>query len=91
MMHRTQHYPKGADTVRITRNGRDVTLWASADDTYRWAHRSGASWPCSTLSGNRLRVELQDGDLVGLTVNGRDGDLDGHELDAFLADMGVRA
>jgi hypothetical protein len=67
------------------------TIWLSAKDTYDWAHRPGAAWPCSTLSGHRLRATIQDDDLVDLTVDGRnDYEVDGGELDAILADHGAR-
>ena len=67
-------------------------LWLSADDTYEWAHRSGASWPCSTLSGHRCYVEFEpSGDLVDMTIDGRGGnaldDIDGHELTAAASDF----
>lgn len=69
-----------------------VALWwvtVSARETEAWARRPGASWPCSTLRGRRLRAEFDGrGNLVGLTVNGRRGDdVDGHEFNAIMADM----
>jgi len=69
----------------------DCTIWLSEDDTYRWAHRAGNAWPCSTLSGQRLRADIQDDNLIDLTINGKSNqDCDGHELDAILADFGAR-
>jgi len=65
-------------------------IWLSADDTHRWAHRPGSSWPCSSLSGRHLRADIQGDNLVDLTINGKYGDCDGHELDAILADFGAR-
>lgn len=69
------------------------TLWLSARDTYRWANRSGARWPGSTLADHRLVVTVDQNGLCDLTVDGRydwadlDGnDLDGNELDALVAD-----
>jgi hypothetical protein len=63
---------------------------ASAAATDAWASKPGAAWPCSTLAGHRLRVELdpRNGDLVGLTVDSQDDTdgLDGHELRAFQDD-----
>lgn len=67
-------------------NGSYVVVWLSANDTYEWAR----SWPCSTLSGKRLRVELDavTGDIVDIAVNGQaPSDIDSHELDAMLDDM----
>ena len=55
---------------QVTESG--VKLWASASDTYAWAHKTGASWPCSTLSGRRFFAEFAvNGDLVDLTVDGK--------------------
>ena len=63
---------------RIDDNG--FTLWLSKNDTYDWAHRSGAAWPCSELSGKRCVIEFDDNGLCDFTVNGRDGaDVPGDE------------
>ena len=74
--------------MRIVREGNTVKLWLSANDTYEWAHRSGAAWPCSTLSGRRLFAEFSDGDLVDISINGGRGDqdCDGHEFNAITDD-----
>lgn len=64
-------------------------LWLSASDTYSWAHKPGAAWPCSFLSGRRLFAEFDSrGDLVDLSIDGGRGDQDcpSHELDAIVAD-----
>ena len=63
-----------------------VSIWASANDTYNWAHKPGASWPCSQLSGNRFYAQFQHGDLVEFTLNGKDGDIDSTEFNAFIQD-----
>lgn len=64
-------------------------LWVSANETYEWAHRPGAAWPCSTLSNRRLFVEFDaQGNLVDLAINGRsDADCDGNELSALTSDF----
>ena len=77
--------------MRVQVSGRTVKLWASANDTYDWAHgvgsQIGSSWPGSQLSGHRLYVEFSQGDLVDLTVDGRpDADLRVDELNAFTSD-----
>ena len=64
--------------------------WLSAWDTEKWATRTGNSWPCSTLRGCRLFVDIMNGDLVDITIDGKYGDCDGHELDAMLDDLGIR-
>ena len=75
--------------MRVVRDGGETKVWLSAADTYRWAHRSGQRWPLSDLSGHRLFAALdRHGDLVELTVDGRDApdDLMANELDAILED-----
>ena len=69
--------------------GTSTTLWLSARDTYDWAHKPGAAWPCSTLAGHRLCATFDDGDLVDLTINGRrdSKDIDGHEFSAMTDDF----
>ena len=73
--------------VKIHSNS--VQIWASADDTYDWAHKTGAAWPCSTLSGSRFFAEFDSNGLVDLTVDGRidTGDIDAHELSCICADL----
>jgi hypothetical protein len=76
--------------MRIKSDSYGTTLWLSADDTYEWAHRPGASWPCSTLSGKRLVVVFDaSGNLVDMAINGGRGeqDCDGNELNAITSDM----
>lgn len=73
--------------MRVQTNGENVTVWLSADDTYQWAHKAGAVWPGSTLSGHRVRAEYMHGDLVDFALDGRDGDCDGSELDAIICDL----
>jgi hypothetical protein len=72
--------------MRIETNGSSVRVWASARDTYSWAHKPGAAWPCSTLSGHRFYAEFSRGDLVDFTLDGRTGDVNAHEFAAFLTD-----
>jgi hypothetical protein len=74
--------------MRVQDNGTSVTLWASANDTYAWAHRSGSAWPCSGLSGKRMCASFDTNGLVDLTVNGQDdGDVDASELNALASDL----
>ena len=73
--------------MRIKREEGCVKVWASASDTFEWAHRPMNAWPCSQLSGKRLFAEFWDGDLVDYTVNGKSGiDLDATEFNAFIED-----
>lgn len=71
-----------------TPNG-GLKLWLSANDTYQWATRPGASWPCSALSNRRLFAEFEaNGDLVDLVIDGGRGEQDcpGDELNAIATD-----
>ena len=83
--------------IKVTERGA-VNLWLSADDTYRWAHRSGRSWPAATLSGHRVYAKFEpNGDLVDMTVDGRYSnnrtgmfgrvDVDGSEFTAMTDDF----
>ena len=73
--------------MRIQREGGCVKIWASANNTYDWAHRANNSWPCSTLSGKRFFAEFWKGYLEDLTVDGKYGqDIDGTEFNAFIED-----
>jgi hypothetical protein len=69
---------------RIDDNG--FTLWLSSGDTYDWAHRSGAGWPCSELNGKRCKVEFDDNGLCDFSLDGRGADVPGDELMACVAD-----
>ena len=67
-----------------------VKLWLSANDTYQWAHKAGASWPCSFLSDKPLFAEFDsNGDLIDLTINYGHGDQDcpGDEFNAITSDF----
>jgi len=69
-----------------------LVVWLSARDTYDWAHRAGGNWPCSTTSGHRLVVGIaSNGDIQDFAIDGKDGNVDSHELDCLLRDFGVRA
>lgn len=69
--------------MRLKDYGDAVTVWLSADETYEWAR----CWPCSSLSGKRLRAEFDSSGLLDYAVNGAYlGDLDGTELSAIVAD-----
>lgn len=70
-----------------------VVVWISARETYDWAHRADAAWPCSRLSNKRLCATFDNHGLSELTVDGRSpsDDLDGTELSAICADHLARA
>lgn len=74
--------------MRIRRNSGCLQVWLSARDTYNWAHKPGAIWPCSTLSSNRLYAEFDSkGNLVDFTINGKSGDCDVNEFNAIISDL----
>lgn len=73
--------------MRVERQGETIKLWLSASDTYNWAHKTGAGWPCSYLSGKRLFAEFDAGGLVDCAVNGEfDGNLPVDEFNAITDD-----
>lgn len=73
--------------MRIVNNNGNLKVWLSANDTYNWATRTGASWPCSQLRGKRVFAEFEaNGDLVDAAVNGKESDVDSTEFDACMGD-----
>jgi hypothetical protein len=75
------------------RNGKPAgyALTLSESETYDWAHRAGNLWPCSTLSGFSLLIEVDSNGLCGLETRDSDDvaierDVDGNELDAIVSD-----
>jgi hypothetical protein len=68
-------------------NGR-TQLWLNDHDTYQWANRPGAKWPCSSIAGKRLYAEFEpNGDLVDMALDGdHSANVNGSELDAITTD-----
>ena len=63
-------------------------VWLSANDTYNWAHKAGASWPGSELSGKRLFAEYDSNGLCDLAIDGSsDSDCSSTELGAIVSDV----
>ena len=76
--------------MRIHKSEYGTKIWLSARDTYAWAHRPGAAWPCSQLSDRRVFAELDaHGDLVDMALDGGRGDqdCDANEFNALVSDM----
>lgn len=71
--------------MRFLDNGCYYTIKLSANDTYDWAHKSGACWPCSTLSGRSVwaQFDRRNGDLVDTNAG---EDVDGNEFNALFED-----
>lgn len=86
-----------ASVTVVGNNGIVVEL--DENDTYNWAHRTGASWPCSTLSGHKVYAEFDSNGLLDLWINdgyagNEDGSypngpdwVDGHEFSAMISDF----
>lgn len=72
--------------MRVNITDSAVKLWLSENDTYNWAHKPGAAWPCSQLSGSRLFAEFDSNGLCDLTVDGKSGDCDVTEFNAMTSD-----
>ena len=65
-----------------------ITLWLSKRDTYDWARKFDAAWPCSTIAGKSLMAVFDDNGLGFITINGNaDGELDGGEFNAITSDF----
>lgn len=74
--------------MKIEKQDNTIKLWLSAEDTYRWANKPGATWPCSVLSGKTLFAKFSNGDLVDHTIDSKDGvDVPGDEFDAITSDF----
>ena len=65
-----------------------ITLWLSKRDTYDWARRADASWPCSTIAGKSLVAVFGQNGLVDIAINGRAaGEVHGAEFNAITSDF----
>jgi len=67
----------------------DVVVVLDENDTYSWAHRPGNRWPCSTLSGHSIVVQIDMDGLADLVVDGQRPEehiIDMWELRALLVD-----
>lgn len=73
--------------MRIKIHESCIKLWLSARDTYEWAHKPDASWPCSTLSNKRVFAEFDRNGLCDLGINGHSRNCDVHELNAITSDF----
>ncbi len=74
--------------MRMQVNRSTTKIWLSANDTYNWAHKVGASWPCSTLSNRRVFVEFDDGDLIDIAIDGKSANnVNAHEFNAMITDL----
>ena len=59
------------------------TMWLSKSDTENWANRPHNSYPCSTVEGKAIVIEVDSNGLCG----GKNLDnVDSHELEAIVTD-----
>ena len=74
--------------MRVKKHDDGYTMWLSVNDTYNWAHRANNSWPCSQLSGKRVRAVVDNNGVFDLYINGIYPlyDIDGNELTAIIGD-----
>lgn len=75
--------------MRKVDTGTGFKVWISARETYNWAHKPDAAWPCSFLSDRRLFAEFDSNGLCDLAIDGGRGDQDcpADEFNALLADF----
>lgn len=66
-----------------------IKLWLSAADTYGWAHKPGASWPCSFIANKPLFAEFDSNGLLDIAINdGRDNqNIPSDEFNAITSDF----
>ena len=73
--------------MRISKRDNGYTMWLSARDTYAWANKEGAVWPCSRLAGHRLAVVVNRNGLFELISDGHQtGSVNESELIAIVTD-----
>lgn len=75
--------------MKIKKEGNIKRVWISSSETWRWANRINAKWPCSTLADKRIYMELDKHDnIVDIKINGRySSKIDGHELRSCINDL----
>ena len=76
--------------MKVSISSDQVTLWASANDTYEWAQQPFKRWPCSALSGHRFVATFDRNGLCDLTIDGRQNggpEVMADELSAICADL----
>lgn len=71
--------------MKLTRTNDGYVIKLSARDTYNWAHKPGAAWPCSELADRAICVEVDSNGLCDIPI-GDSGFIDGNELEAIIAD-----
>lgn len=75
--------------MKIKKTKNTTQIWISSNETFRWARRPNAQWPCSTLADRRVFVELaSNNDIINIKINGKNSSIiDEHELRCCLNDL----
>jgi hypothetical protein len=69
--------------MTITRNNSGYSMSLGRSETYRWAHKPRAAWPCSELADRSVYVEVDSNGLCDVRPSDISG---GAELEAIIAD-----
>ena len=73
--------------MRVKEHIGGYNLWLTANETYKWAHKAGPTWPCSTLAGHKLFVAIDSNGLCDITLDGKEAlEIDSNELEACITD-----
>jgi hypothetical protein len=56
--------------MKLFINQTGYQLFLTAQETEDWATRPGAEWPCSTLRGRRVRVDVDANGLNDYAIDG---------------------
>jgi hypothetical protein len=75
--------------MKIRRDHSGYAMWLSARDTSKWATRPNNKWPCSNLTGNRLRLYVDSNGLRIVYMNNEyvtDVTFDMNEFCSLVAD-----
>lgn len=75
--------------MRAKQDPGGTRIWISARESYAWANKVGARWPCSELEGTRVFAEWDSsGNLVALAIDGDESaECGAAELNALTSDF----
>jgi hypothetical protein len=89
--------------MRIKHNGSrtnkatEYTMWLSVSDVEQWVFNKQGCWPCSTLAGHKVRIDVDANGLLDILLDGKGGKwqdidegngpiIDGNEVEAIITD-----
>lgn len=55
--------------MRVQTSKTAVHLWVDGATSYDWAHRPGATWPASALSGRMFRADFDANGLYAICAD----------------------